>query len=457
MRRFLLTLLAWALPALAFADPASAVAAALADVRTLPPALAQRTRYLDLSGVPADQRDDLRQAVAFWVNSLSREAELVRPRDVSPTLLAINIDDYGWDATVYGRLGIGTKNPEPYFHQTLDVGGKKQQAGAAWVNAAGIGELFTLTQSQSPVLRADWFVYQTAIQADREAGYYDFLGLGRKESDFQKLIGADVGLSRKLKKEMAAVVARSSVTLHNRSITRVQSITGGYWLTQDYKTNTNKQNTVRLLDGAAEPPQGDATEQYGTLPNGLFAFWLGNAQGERQDSAPDFIASDGKSSSTDRRVHVGLSCVRCHLPGIQNIDDHARRLFTGDVKLVSPDYDKLKRLRQLYLSDLPGQVRRDQSDYAEKVRLVNGLTPGANAAAFASVWANYEADLSAADVAREIGCTVEHLTLSLKAQGANLDPVLAGLLQTPPLPIRREHFEEVAGLTFIATGAARKP
>lgn len=453
---------------LALGSPPEAVAAALADAKALPPGIAQRTLYLDLSNLPEADREETRLALAFHCNSLSREAVLTKPRDVTATLVAVNLDDYLWEAKTLLELFVAR---EPYYHvaaektspATTDAYGRQVpgvkreiQIPAPWLNQQDYVALHAAMNTEVPILRADWFIYRTAVAADRgKAGYYDWLGLGKAEKDFQALVGADVVAARRLKKEMAAVVGRSLVTLQNRSITRMQSITGPYWFTQDYKTSKDKQNTLRLLDGNTEPPAGDAGEQYGTLPNGLFAFWLQNDKGERQDAAPDFIASDSQAHNTDRRVHVGLSCVRCHVEGIRPINDWARRVYQGQVQLVSPDYAKLKRLKQLYLSDLAGQIADDQTGYARALKNCNGLTPAANARGYAAVFARYEADLELADVARELAVTPEALTEAIKGYGPPLDPLMAGLIQKPPIPLRREHAEELWPALYAAIGKGR--
>ncbi len=332
---------------------------------------------------------------------------------------------------------------------------KTTTAQAPWLPAAEIAALALAVNSESPIVRADWFLNQTAIQAGRDGhGYYDWLGLGKAEKDFQELVGVDVKGAQRVKREMAASIAKSGVTLNNRGIEWYATITGDYYRTQDFKTSTFKQNTIRLLDGDTDPPKGDASEQYGTLPNGLFAFWLQNADGVRQDSAPDFIASDGHATGTDRRVHAGLSCIRCHVEGIRPLNDWLRRVYTGPIQLTSPDYLKLKRLRQLYLSDLDGQVKRSQRNYAERLLKVNGLTPEANARAYARVWDSYfETDLGIEDVCRELNVKKEVFMLALKAYAGKggADPILTGLLANPPERIRREHFEEAfaIGQTMI--------
>lgn len=456
-------------------SPAEAVAAAHADALRLGAASRPLVRYLSLHAVPEGRRKEFRQVLAYHLNSLSREADLAQPREVTPDLLALNWKDYGWDPAVWERLAA----VDPYFHQKLKIkedavvrnawpGGKqggeffkaalyreRKKAGdvidaaAPWLPAKEITELREYTLSEAPVLRADWFLFQTGIQADRAAGYYDWLGLGKKQADFERLIGADLKESRRLKREVAGILARSGVTLQNRGILRFQSITGGYWVTQEFKTSVGRQNVLRLLDGDLDPPGGDASEQYGVLPNGLFAFWLQNAAGERQDTAPDFIASDGRASGNDRRVHVGMSCVACHAEGLRPIDDYARKLYRGSIKLVSPDYDRYLRLRQLYLSDLDRWLARDRADYSDALLRVSGMKPAELARGYARAWDAYaEADLLPADVARELGVPEKQMVESLKkyaASAGSLDPVLAAVIQDPPLPMRREHWEEVYG------------
>lgn len=435
----------------AVGSPPEAVAAALRHARTLPPDPARQLRYLDLTHLPREAWADAARVLSFHLNSLSREPDLVRPTALDGgALLAFDLRDYGIDRLTYGRLEAS----DPYFHiqvETTPTGQKARWAAAApWLNPAEVTELTTRLNTVVPVFRGDWFLYQTAVQADRVSGYYDLLGLGKKEADFNKLIGANPAEAKRLRLEMAASVASSSVALHNRGIQRQQALTGGHWLTLDFKTSTNKQNTARLLAGDTQPPQGDASEQYGVLPNRLFAYWLQNAKGERQDTAPDDIASDGKATSPDRRVQPMLSCVRCHTTGLQPVEDYARRLFSGPVQLVSPDYERLKRLRQLYLSDLPGQLAEDNGRYAGAVARANGLGVAENARLYADFWEAYaDRPVTAAVAARELGCPEDRLTNAVAAyvaKGGIVDPVVAAYAQVPPLPIRRDHFEEVYSL-----------
>ena len=462
-------------------SPGEAAAAAARDVAAVPPTVRVYTRYLSFYAIPEKDWPQWEKVTAFWVNSLSREADLGVPRKVAPGLYAVNLLDYGWDPKTWEKL---LDVPEPFFHATIAVeekvdtvrdwpGGEydgtyyppgrytfrerkkvKRAAAAPWIDAKDAAALIAATQSQVPIVRADWFLFVSGIQADRKGvGYYDWLGLGLKAKDFQALLGADEEVAKKVKREIRGIVARSGVTLNNRTLARYGAASGGWWVSYDFKKSVDRSNVIRFLDKDVDPPDGDASEQYGVLPNGLFAFWLQNDKGERQDTAPDFIASDSTASGNDRRVHIGLSCVRCHVEGLRPIDDWARRVYRGDafrglISLNDPDYKRLVRLRQLYLTDLNRWLRRDAGDYADVVMGLTGLKTSELARAFGRAWDQYaEADLGLTDVARETGYTEAQVVASLKFYGAKLpplDPVLAGLIAVEgPVPIRREHFDEV--------------
>lgn len=452
------------------ASPQSALSAAVNDARHLQPAIREQTRYLPLYAVKPEDRALFLKALRFHVNQLSQNPDFAFPRLVTPDLAAIVLADYGWKVETWERFN----ESEPYFYvQAIVKGGdpiyfwkhdqrkwfvrrevKAVQAPALapWLPTKDATELVLLTNSATPIVRADWFLVQTGIAEGRKVGYYDMLGLGKKLADFEALVGLDRKASQRLKKEIQAVVQVSTVALHNRHIIRYQAITGPYWETLDVKENVDVRNAIRLLNGDFIH---DAREVYGTLPNGLFAFFLSDANGNRANIAPDFIASDGRSGSTDKRVHVGLSCVRCHSPGIQPIDCWARKLYTGRIQLQSTDYAKYVRLKQLYLSDLDGRIRKDQADYADALKACNGLTPAENARAYGTVWDRYQEQLvSVADVARETGYAERHVLAAIEKHVAKglADPVLTGLVQTPPIPVQRQHYEEIQPILYSILG-----
>lgn len=313
-------------------------------------------------------------------------------------------------------------------------------AHAPWLPGQVIAVLAESLNSDAPIVDARWFIWQTAVQKDRKgSGYYDYLQFKKRE-DLQKAVALDIEAAKRVRKEMAAIVADSGVALNNRQILRFQTLTGGYWATLDANNNEGGRNAVRVLNGDY---QHDAEEIYGVLPNGLFAFAASSADGELQETVPDNIAADHVSSSNDKRIHVGLSCIRCHSEGLRPIDDWARKVYRGPVQLASPDYAKLKRLQRLYLSDLPGQLRLDQEAYARSLKSVNGLTSEANARAYGSVWSAYaDKPLGLAETAAELACTPAEWKAALESYGKRgaADPLLMGLLVGARM--RREYVHE---------------
>src|SRR5574341_230855 len=210
-------------------SPSISLQAAVADARKLPSDQRQRTRYLTLYHLPERDHAEAAKVITFWCNSLSREADLTAPVNVQAGLLRVDLADYGWNAKVWDRLG----EADPYFHAQVDVetfviekkwfdagteAGKPFAAGfyevkvrakvrraavAPWLDNSTAKELTELTGSGAPILRADWFLVQTAAQVNRVAGYYDFLGIKTRE-DYFKLIGLDAEAARRLGKEMAS-------------------------------------------------------------------------------------------------------------------------------------------------------------------------------------------------------------------------------------------------------------
>lgn len=442
-------------------SPARAASTAARDLQGRPAADRKHQRYLSAYHIESkEQQLAWGKALAFWCNSLSKEAELVAPALVAPGLWRVDLRDYGMKASVWDRLEdpyftatVKTKKWVREWHPAGTLNGVSYQAGyysthktvtqralAPWLGPRDAVYLAEKTRSVAAIVRADWFLVQTAQQADRNGtGYYDFLG-ARDRRQFQALVGLDQKLSEKLQKETRAVVSKSGVALHNRQVVRYATVAGAYWTTLDVNNQTGKRNALKNLDGDY---QHDAEEIIAALPNGLHAFFLSNAAGVRQDSAPDNIASDHTAPGNDRRVHPGHSCIRCHSSGFQKIDCWARRVYKGPVALASPDYEKAKRLRRLYLSDLDGLIRKDNAAYAEAVWKVSGLKPELMARAYSRLHAAYaEADVTLDDAAREAGVKRGELLASLKANAAALDPALAGLLALPAEPIVREHWEE---------------
>jgi hypothetical protein len=458
----------------AFGSPPEALAVAWADNMTLSNDDAKYARYLAQTQWEPKVRLQKVGTVNYWLNSLNRGSTKGRPTLLGSEAQVLRIDlrDYHLDPAVWERMGTFEAN-EPYFHRPkVWVGDDKKTLkkiadadGCHWLDVAKYTELRNRTYSWAPVVRADWFVWLTGQQVNRGPdgktfGYYDFLGLGKKQQDFLDLIGADDKKNRQLQTIIAARVGRSGVALNNRGIARQGTVTGGaFWATADFKTSVGKQNVLRLLrDQDTQPPHGDASEQYGTLPNGLFAFFLVNADGTRQDVVPPDIAGDRNGIANDLQVHF-RSCAQCHVEGLRPIRDFVRQTFRGPAQLRSLEKGVFQELESLYLNNLDLKMHRDLEIYREALAAVNGLAPEENAARFRAMNEEYFGDeVTFPRAAFELGLTEQALHDALTRQTTDsfvrralADPLLVGFNAfnaTPSVPLRREHFEELIPVLY---------
>ncbi len=479
--------------------PGDVVIVAARDASTIQPVICRHTRYLSLANIPdAKERALWRKVLGGHLNSLSREPDVVPPHVVGEYLLRVNADDYG---KTFAKVWENLANFDPYFHvnlvggdtekvvevdetydqpyghyvgttfvqtevrketrkvkKTVKVpGGGKVVAQAPWLadtpeRAAAVVQLTALTQSQVPVVNADWFLFQTAIQADRgNAGYYDFLGI-KDLKTYQAVVGftkegIDLGFLRELRES----VATSAVTLQPRALLRFPTVGGSYWFSQDVRQAKDKSNPLRILN---DELVFDATEQYGHLPNGLWAMGLFNAQGVRQDSAPDFIASDSTAPHNDRRVHIYLSCVRCHSDGgLKDINGWVRNVLNSPPNFLAvTDPEQLKKVRQQYLRRLEPFLDADRKHYALSLaEATGGMTPKEYSAAITTFWTVYAEDVVTVErAARELGVCTEVLIKALEEQGTFVDPVLSAFRQHPPQTIPVTTWQEAYVLAQIA-------
>lgn len=415
------------------------------------------------------------KALSFWVNSLSRNAEVVKPRAVGPTLWAIDLREYGIDPEVYDKLA----DVDPFFHRKLVVGPGEVEYPGGWLAGEFFGPgkyqfkekyfakpvgvfkgknqiaLSKLTHSNAPILFLPWFIQQTSQQEGRAVGYYDIQGL-RNLADLEALAGLDRKAAQRVQKEVASLVVESGVTLQNRQLYRFGTIAGAWWESRDVSDPTGRGNAVQNLDAEFLP---EAFEVIFSRPNGLQGYGLLNDKGELQKTAPDRIASDKLSPSNDRRVHVGISCVRCHKEdGLRPFDDYGRKLFAkdGPLPLDSPVFETFQRLRRLHLKPYNRLIAADRAIYAAALEECNGLTGEENAKLFAWVVEDYDAPVGSERAAAMLGVPADRLRAVLLANARKgfFPPVVAGLLLKPEQPMRREHFEEFfATLDLMLAGA----
>lgn len=345
--------------------------------------------------------------------------------------------------------GAGEKTLRPADHLVRPDGG------------LALACVLALTGTDHPILRGDWFV-SYSLWAPR---YYDLLGLGGNADikDFQKLLkvraAEDADVSR------AGIVVRpprsSGVALNNRFIffiTSANDYGSYYWQTNDSKTSTDGRQYLNVLIDFLKVQRGvtkqgkddkkffDATEDIGTLRNGLQAYFLTDGAGKRLDKADADIAIDRYSRYQDSQVWSARNCITCHTQGIKSVPEAVRDFSKGRIGLLVVD-DDAKKTNTTLVTDffgkpLDGIVKAHQAYYEETIKAVTlGDTAADNAKSFMEATADYLDGGVTLDVAAwEVGVSADELAKLLK-RGIGLDPTLTGLLQEPAEEIRRDQYE----------------
>ena len=434
---------------------------------SVPDHLKPQTRYL-IRGEYAHEEE----VINGHMQHLSRSPIIRKPVLVEKQLYRVYLSDYRINPAVYERLA----GVDPYAHWDVDLKGKKERTHNPLLIDSKDGMnameyLVYFTKSNTPILTAEWFFNQTAIQQGRVAGYYDFLEI-KTVKDFEALIGFDRKLAKDFGQTQREATSISDVTVEGaRGIVRDNTLGGGFWKSLDFKVAKGLKNPLRILGEDLEK-QKDATEGFGHLPNGFWATYAADNNDKLQEVAPNFIAGDTRSKSTDKQVHPNMGCLRCHTnAGLRDLHGFFRRNFKGGpdgLDIGSPDHAKYERFREEYSRSLEPFLRRDRERFAEAVTEATGLEAKKYLEYYAAYWERYrDAEVDLAWAARSVGTTPEELRRAFDAQlprpgrviqidpryGA-LDTVLTGLLNGDKISI--SSWEEVYPLAVIAWRGNRK-
>lgn len=427
-----------------------------ADLAAQPAAVRTNLRYLWVGNIPEKERAEFVAVLNGHCNGLSREIDLVPLTTVGRELLRVNLEDYAWDNSTWEKLA----DADPYYHTRIETevitlwpggvwpkDGKFYRAGsfresrkvvttaiAPWAgDTKAMAEVVNWTGSKVPVVRADWFLAQTAIQEGRAVGYYDFLGV-KDQKGFEKLVGFDAELAKK--REQRKVLVFSGITIQPRRVERTKSVDGGLWRTFDSAKAVDKKNPLRILDD--DGFEFDVTEQFAPLPNGLMASYLGDSKGNRQDKAPDNIVQIP-------RLHVNLSCIECHFGRVKNEVGIKEIGHTPIGKLSAVDYRKYVELKRKYLRDLGPSIEQDRIGYAAAIKAATGMEPQAYAVAYQRWYSNYaDAKVNLARMALDYGMERAALLKALDSyeqRTGSIDAVLSIIQGGGSIPI--EQYEEL--------------
>ena len=201
--------------------------------------------------------------------------------------------------------------------------------------------------------------------------YHDILDLPLTDRELEAEL--DVNVVENIRNAAGRRVWRagfnnSGVSNNNRVVERHISRYGAYWKSYDFAGSVGNQNIFTHPLSFAH----DGGEIVFNLPNGLQAYYLADAGGNRLDEAPISIVSNPAAS--DPTVRNGLSCIGCHTKGMKTFEDEVRAVIEQN---ENPPFDKAQALR-LYVEnvDMEARVEEDTNRYRQALEAAGGVFGG---------------------------------------------------------------------------------
>ena len=356
--------------------------------------------HLYNAGESPETLSDYRIALSKLVNSLSWKFEITNPIpiDEAQTIFYIDLRRYEWHTTT----DVWTQIEQAYpYNIAFDP---ETQAGLL----EKLTQLQTETSSTVPFVHTDWFLATASLPPL----YHDILGLPETDSVLEAQLGVNV--ANHITDAPGIDVWRagfndSGVSENNRVVERHTSSYGAYWKSYDFAGNVGLQNIfTHPLDFTH-----DGGEIIFNLPNGLQAYLLVDANGNRLNDAPIEIVSNPAAS--DPTVKNGLSCIGCHTQGMKTFTDSVRAAIEQD---DNPPYNKAQALR-LYpeQSVLDALVAKDTLKFQQALEKIGGpFADDASRQRFFKQHENepvqrlhelFQAPLNASDAAAAVGLETE--------------------------------------------------
>ena len=299
------------------------------------------------------------RALSKLVNSLSwgREVTNPQPIDSEKTIFYIDLRDYEWE--------LGT-NRWVQIEQAYPYKNNFEAPTQTHLHE----KLMNLRQEMNcevPFVQVDWFLATASLPPL----YHDILDLPLTDRELEAELDVDVGeniINAAGKRVWRAGFNDSGVSNHNRIVERHLSRHGAYWKSYDFAGNVGSKNIFTHPLNFTH----DGGEIIFNLPNGLQAYYLSDAGGNRLDAAPINIVRNPATS--DPTVRNGLSCIGCHTEGMKTFEDQVRGIVEQS---EDPPFDKDRALR-LYVEKtvMDALIEEDTERYRQALEATGDIFGG---------------------------------------------------------------------------------
>ena len=381
------------------------------------------TRYFTMThlynaGERAEALHAYQRALSKLVNSLSWGREVIKPQPIDPeeTIFYIDLRDYEWEIGVNRWTLI-----EQVYPYSIEFEAPTQTRLRE--KLTGLREQMNC---EVPFVHVDWFIATAALPPL----YHDILDLPQTVQALETRL--EVNVVENIRNAAGRRVWRagfndSGVSNHNRVVERHTSRYGAYWKSYDFAGSVGTQN-IFTYPLSFTP---DGGEVIFNLPNGLQAYYLMDAGGNRLDAAPIKIVRNPAAS--DPTVRNGLSCIGCHTEGMKTFEDEVRGVVEQN---PNPPFNKDRALR-LYVkkTEMDGFLEEDTARYRRALEKAGDVFGGIE-----SVQRFHEAfqrPLDAAHAAASVGLETADLLQKVR-ENASLRNLGLGVLTGASGSVKRD-------------------
>ncbi len=347
-------------------------------------------------------------ALSKLINSLSWGSQIINPERINgaaQTIFYIDLRNYEWD-----RREAWTQIEQAYPYM-IDFDAVRQ--------AKLHSKLANLRQEMAcevPMVYADWFLANASLPPL----YHDILDLPATDRELERAL--DIDVARNIQTAPGRRVWRagfndSGVSNNNRVVERHTSNYGAYWKSYDFAGNLGAQNIFTHPLAFSH----DGGEIVFNLPNGLQAYYISDASGNRIDVAPSEIVWDPASGA----VRNGLSCIGCHTEGMKDFADGVRSAVE---QARNPAFDKAQALR-LYVEKaaMARLLEEDTARYKAALEATGGVFGGIEPVS--RFYKAFQEPLNASAAAAAVGWETEAFLKEVREKSSLQNLGLTGLLR----------------------------
>jgi mono/diheme cytochrome c family protein len=379
-------------------------------------------RYISLTnrftaGVCTEALDKDRQGMIKMMNMLSIKARTgeVVPVNTAQTVYRIDLRDFDWDrqitvnGTTFNDVWEAVAQNNPYAVEFFgdDADDAKDD-----------------TQTAFPVMFADQMMdtaiignlYYAIVDVDVTQNLATFI------SD-KLLINVDQDIADE--DAVRAGTTKSRISRQDRLVERhdIQARLGAFWQSFDFEADQRNQSIFE--DPFGFTPGG--TEAIFTLPNGMLAFIIADANGNIVEDSDILL----DTSQNNFKAITAVSCSNCHNTGFIPVVDEVRDVTLSNALEIGLSRDEIEQIQGIYVApDAFARIAKSDSETFYQRALQAAELPIQGGDPVSNTFLRFDNDVTLRDAAGDLGATPEELDRSLGL----LDPVLSVLGTSRSLP-----------------------